>query len=102
MIGDIIRKRRLELGWTQEDLARRMGYKSFTSINKIEMNKNDIPQNKIAKFARVLGVSIPYLLELEDKKPDRLFDLISRLDAEDRARIEERVLMMLEGEKYNS
>ena len=100
MIGDRAKQRRLELGWTQEDLARRMGYKSLTSINKIEMNKNDIPQKKIAKFARVLGVSIPYLLELENEKPERLFDLIVQLDAEDRARIEERVLMMLENEKY--
>ena len=100
MIGDRVKQRRLELGWTQEDLARRMGYKSLTSINKIEMNKNDIPQKKIAKFARVLGVSIPYLLELENEKPERLFDLIVQLDAEDRARIEERVLMMLESEKY--
>ena len=100
MIGDRAKQRRLELGWTQEDLARRMGYKSLTSINKIEMNKNDIPQKKIAKFASVLGVSIPYLLELENEKPERLFDLIVQLDAEDRARIEERVLMMLENEKY--
>lgn len=65
MIGDKIKNRRLELGWTQEDLSRRMGYKHCSSINKIELGINDIPQSKIEKFAEVLGVSISYLLGLD-------------------------------------
>ena len=32
-----IRKRREELGMSQEELAKKMGYKSRSSINKIEM-----------------------------------------------------------------
>ena len=47
-----IRKRREELGLSQEELAQKMGYKSRSSINKIEMGENDIPQKKIVKFAR--------------------------------------------------
>ena len=55
MIGDIIKKYREERGWTQEELATRMGYASKSTINKIEKNINDISQTKIEKFARVFG-----------------------------------------------
>lgn len=30
--GDKVKTRRLELGWTQEELASRMGYKSKSTI----------------------------------------------------------------------
>ncbi len=49
-----IRQRREELGLTQDELAKRMGYKSRSSINKIEMGENDIPQSKIVQFAKAL------------------------------------------------
>lgn len=57
-IGDVIQKRRLELGWTQEDLAKKMGYESKSSINKIELGKTDLPQRKVKQFAEVLGLKI--------------------------------------------
>lgn len=56
-LGDNIFRRRKELGMTQEELAKRMGYKSKSSINKIEMGLNDIPRNKVEKFAEVLGTT---------------------------------------------
>ena len=72
MIGEKIKNRRLELGWTQEYLAERMGYKHCSSINKIELGKNDIPQNKIEKFAKVLGVTVLYLLDInEDSETEK-------------------------------
>ena len=43
MIGDKIKAQRLAMGLTQEELAARMGYKSKSTINKIELNINDIP-----------------------------------------------------------
>lgn len=49
-----IRTRREELGISQEELAKRMGYKSRSSINKIEKGENDIPQSKIVAFAQAL------------------------------------------------
>jgi transcriptional regulator with XRE-family HTH domain len=45
------------LGLTQEDLAKMMGYKSKSTINKIELGINDIPQSKIVQFAEVLGTT---------------------------------------------
>jgi transcriptional regulator with XRE-family HTH domain len=61
-VGENILLIRKQLGWTQEDLARRMGYKSKSTINKIEMGINDIPQSKIAKFAEVLGTTPAHLM----------------------------------------
>lgn len=52
-----IKKRREELKMSQEELAKKMGYKSRASINKIEKGKADIPQSKIMQFAKELGVS---------------------------------------------
>lgn len=101
MLGTQIRKRRQELGWSQEELANKMGYASKTTINKIELGINDIPQSKIMKFAEVLGVSVAWLLELEDfGKRQRIADLIGRLDSEDLAKIEERIEVLLEQDKY--
>ena len=101
MLGTQIRKRRQELGWSQEELAKKMGYASKTTINKIELGINDIPQSKIVKFAKVLGVSVAWLLELEDfGKRQNIVDMLNRLDSEDLAKIEERITMMLEADKY--
>jgi transcriptional regulator with XRE-family HTH domain len=65
-IGENIQQIRKALGWTQEDLAKRMGYKSKSTINKIELGINDIPQNKIVKFAEVLGTTPANLMGWDD------------------------------------
>ena len=49
-----IRNRRLELGLSQEELAKRLGYKSRSAINKIELGINDLTQTKIVAFAKAL------------------------------------------------
>ena len=55
-IGLRIKERREELGMTQEELSKKLGYKSRSTINKIEMGINDIPQSKIERFAQALEV----------------------------------------------
>lgn len=61
-VGENILLMRKRLGWTQEELANKMGYKSKSTINKIEMGINDIPQSKIVKFAEVLGTTPAHLM----------------------------------------
>ena len=61
-----IRQRREELGLSQEELASRMGYRSKSSITKIEKGINDIPQNKLEDFAAALETSTAWLLGLEN------------------------------------
>lgn len=65
--GENIAFRRKELKLTQEELAHRMGYKSKSTINKIELGINDIPLSKVVQFAEVLGVSTAYLMGWEEE-----------------------------------
>ena len=64
-IGETIKQRREELGLSQEQLAERLGYKSRSSINKIELGKTDITQSKIVEFANALNTTPAYLMELD-------------------------------------
>lgn len=59
--GQVIAKRRIELGWTQEELAKKMGYTSKSSINKLELDKADLPKRKIKLLADVLGIDVSEL-----------------------------------------
>lgn len=70
-----IKKRREELGLSQEELAHRMGYRSRSSINKIELGLNDIPQSKISKFAEALETTEVYLLGFEENPDPSLAEL---------------------------
>ena len=64
-----VRARREELGLSQEELAARMGYKSRSSINKIE-NGRPVTQKIIARLSDVLDVSIAYLMGWTDEEPE--------------------------------
>lgn len=52
-----IRNRRIELGLTQAELAEKIGYRSISTIAKIERGINDIPQSKIKAFADALNTT---------------------------------------------
>ncbi len=67
--GQIIKQLREERNMTQEKLAELVGYSHKSSINKIEMNKSDIPQSKLVAFARVFGISPCVLVEAEPITP---------------------------------
>ena len=65
--ADIIKKRREELGLSQEELAAKLGYKSRSSINKIELGLSDIPFSKIPLFAKALEIEPEILMGWEEK-----------------------------------
>ena len=52
---------------SQDELAKRMGYKDRSMITKIESGKVDISQKKILSFARVLNTTPSYLMGLDDQ-----------------------------------
>lgn len=81
-MGDRIRKARLEKGLSQAELAELLGYKSRSSINKIEVEGRDIPRSSIIKFAQVLGVTPSYLMgwEEESSEKDPLDILMEKYD----------------------
>lgn len=55
-LGQRIKRLRIERNMSQEQLAERLGYKSRSSINKIELGINDITQTKVIEFAEVLMI----------------------------------------------
>lgn len=61
-IGNRIKQRRIELGMSQQELASAMGYTSKSTINKIELGKNDVSQSKVVKFSKVLDTTPSYLM----------------------------------------
>ena len=52
-----IKKRRTELGMTQEELAKKLGYSDKSMISRIESGKIDLPQTKIIAFAGALNTT---------------------------------------------
>ena len=60
--GDRVRARREELSLTQAELAKKMGYKSRSSINKIELNQRNMKQSQIAALATALDTTPAYLM----------------------------------------
>ena len=66
-IGDRIRANREELGMSQEELATKIGYKSRSSINKIEKDGRGLPQSKILLIAKALDTTPDFLLGWDEE-----------------------------------
>ena len=60
-VGERIRGRRAELGWTQDQLAQKAGIsKSF--LSDLENGKRSVGANNLLDIARALGVSLDFLM----------------------------------------
>ena len=68
-IGDRIKARRIELDMSQDELARLVGYKSRSSINKIESDGRLLPQRKIIEIANALNTTPAYIMGWEEPAP---------------------------------
>lgn len=71
-IGERIKKRREELNMTQAELARILGYKSRTSVYKMELGERGLPQKKIKQLAEALHTTPEYIMGWEEKPKDEL------------------------------
>ena len=65
-IGKRIKDLRTSLDMTQDDLAKLTGYKSRSSIQKIESGERDITQSTIAAFAKALKVTPSVIMGWEE------------------------------------
>lgn len=74
-VGERIRNRRLSLDMTQDELAQKTGYKSRSSINKIESSRN-LPLSKVEKMAKALNCAPSLLMGWEDTE-DISDDMVS-------------------------
>ena len=87
-IGLRIKQRREMLDITQEELAKRMGYKSKSTINKIEKCINDVAQSNVINFAKALNTSEAFLMGCTDdpnmkvkfavQSPEELLDNLNK------------------------
>lgn len=94
-IGLRIKEKREELKMTQDELAAKVGYKSRSSINKIEIDGRGLPQSKIKQFADALDTTPAFLMgwDMEKKSVDEIYYIsedkkqiikaIEELDADD-------------------
>ena len=74
-----IRKRRLELNMSQQNLAESVGYKGKSMISQIEKGKVDLQRTMIIKFAEALKCSPAYLMGWTEKnEPHLLLDSIAK------------------------
>jgi transcriptional regulator with XRE-family HTH domain len=67
-VGDRIRNRRLELGWTQEQLAEKARIsKGF--VSDVETGTRGVSANYLLEIAQALGVSLDYLMKGGAQQP---------------------------------
>lgn len=126
-IGNRIKQLRTEKDMSQDELAKRSGYGSRSTINKIELGINDVPQSKIKAIAEALGVSVGTLLcwdEFDEKHDTKkiqkevnliehierqhgkttreVFEMYIQLDSDDQGEIRGEMKQMLKAEKYSA
>lgn len=70
---DRIKRLRLSMDLSQQELADLVGYASRSTVNKIEAGTRDIKADKILAFAKVFGVTPSYLMDGEDH--DKVLDV---------------------------
>lgn len=127
-IGDRIRIRREELNMSQDELAKKLGYKSRSSINKIEKDGRGLPQPKIKAIADALDTTPAFIMGWVDEweeqyNPDgklekevnlielieqqhgkstvEAFTMYTQLDIDDQGEIRGEMKQMLKDEKYS-
>ena len=80
-LGNRIKQRRTALHLTQEELAKRSGYTSRSSINKIELGMVDLPQSKIKAIADALDTTPAFFMgwDEQSKQNDEIVDEVTKM-----------------------
>ncbi len=64
-IYDRIKKLREEKGMSQQELAEKVGFKTASAVNKIELGLRNISQSRVSAFAKALNTTTSYLIDGE-------------------------------------
>lgn len=80
-VGKRIKDKRESLNLTQDELAKKLGYKSKSTINKIEKGINDISQSKLMEFAKVLKTTPSYLMGWEEQEEIKNLTKIPKMES---------------------
>lgn len=119
-IGERIKARREALEMSQEELAHKIGYKSKTSINKIELGIQELRQSKIKQIADALQTTPAYIMGWKETEEDQqlkkcrelfkkyhgsdAYDVVSlylTLDESDKNVVKTMIESLLSAEKYS-
>lgn len=84
IIGKRIRDRRVELGLSQEELAKKLGYSGKSMISLIESGKRELGITQISPLAKILECSVGDLVDDIIPDDDELLYLFSRLSPDQR------------------
>lgn len=105
-VGERIKYRREQLNMTQDELAKKVGYTSRSSVAKVEANANGMVQSKLILFAEALQTTPAYLLGWEDeteyKKEDAISDIFVRLRSDSKFLEATQMLYNLNEEQLNA
>ena len=89
IVGVNIRHRREELGWSQTDLAHKMGYKTKVSISNVENGHMNLSTESVVKFANALMCTPAELMgwhvETNDNSESRLSAYAKLIEAYENA-----------------
>lgn len=67
-IGERIRHRRIELGLTQTEFAKKMGLSAKSTVSKLENQGDNLTTDRIRRIAEVLECTPAYLMGWEDEE----------------------------------
>lgn len=81
-IGKRIRRKREELGLSQEELAKKMGYADRSAISMVETGRRDITWENVCKYAKALQCSPSYLMKWDDPIPDEDLEILEEVYAD--------------------
>ena len=83
VLGDRIKKIRLENNMTQQEFAEALGYTHKSMINKIETGQTDMSFDKVVMLILTFKVNAAEFLDLSDAETNKLMDLAHDADKPD-------------------
>ena len=70
-IGDRIKQRRLEIDMSQEELAKKVGYKDRSTVSYIEKNGDSLTMQKVKEIAEALRTTPSWLMGWDEEDDNR-------------------------------
>ena len=83
VLGDRIKKIRLENNMTQQEFAEALGYTHKSMINKIETGLTEMSFDKVIALILTFNVNAAEFLDLSDAETDKLMDMAHDADKPD-------------------
>lgn len=85
-VGERIRAARLDKGWTQEELAKKMG-KTKSLISKVENGLDNLTSDKIGEYAEALETSPAKLMGWEETSAFRRRHTFTEVSTDETGRV---------------